>query len=302
MPPGFHLIIAAQFASALADNALLIVTIALLHDQGLPVWWAPMLKFVFTISYVVLAPFVGPLADAFPKARLMAWMNGVKMLGVAALLLGFNPLLAFADRRFRRCSLCPCQVRSDHRDGGAGAAGASQWLGRGVHRVRRAPGCGTRRRFGEHGCRRSLEQPFATMLARQVCRACSPRSCCCCWCTGAAGLLNVGIPHSGARYPASIINPMLLMRDFWRANRTLWRDPDGGLSLAVTTISWGLGATLQFVALKWAADVLQLPLDQSAYLQAAVAIGVVVGASLAGRWVASARRRVGCYPPGAVRA
>jgi hypothetical protein len=57
MPPGFYLIIAAQFASALADNALLIVTIALLSEQGLPLWWAPLLKFVFTISYVVLAVF-----------------------------------------------------------------------------------------------------------------------------------------------------------------------------------------------------------------------------------------------------
>ena len=78
MPHGFHLLIAAQFVSALADNALLIVTIALLREQGLPAWWAPMLKFGFTVSYVLLAPFVGPLADAFPKARLMAWMNGVK--------------------------------------------------------------------------------------------------------------------------------------------------------------------------------------------------------------------------------
>jgi MFS family permease len=102
----------------------------------------------------------------------------------------------------------------------------------------------------------------------------------------AAGLLNVGIPHSGARYPASTVNPMVLMHDFWRANRTLWRDPEGGLSLAVTTIFWGLGATLQFVVLKWAGDVLLLPLDQSAYLQAAVAVGVVIGAALAGRWVA----------------
>ena len=95
MPAGFHLIIAAQFASALADNGLLIVTIALLLEQGQPAWWAPMLKFVFTLSYVVFAPFVGPLADAVPKARLMAWMNGVKVIGVLALLLGFNPLLAF---------------------------------------------------------------------------------------------------------------------------------------------------------------------------------------------------------------
>ena len=95
MPPGFHLLIAAQFASALADNALLIVTIAVLQERGLPGWWAPMLKFGFTLSYVLLAPLLGPLADAFPKARLMAWMNGVKVLGVLALLTGLHPIAAF---------------------------------------------------------------------------------------------------------------------------------------------------------------------------------------------------------------
>jgi LPLT family lysophospholipid transporter-like MFS transporter len=96
MPPGFGLLIAAQFASALADNALLIVTIALLQERGLPAWWAPLLKLGFTLAYVVLAPFVGVLADAFPKARLMACMNAVKVLGVLALLAGVHPVAALA--------------------------------------------------------------------------------------------------------------------------------------------------------------------------------------------------------------
>ena len=96
MPPGFHLLIAAQFISALSDNALLIVAIALLQQQGHPAWWAPLLKFNFTIAYVVLAPVVGPLADAFVKARLMMAMNALKVVGVALLLAGTNPLLAFA--------------------------------------------------------------------------------------------------------------------------------------------------------------------------------------------------------------
>lgn len=82
--------------SALADNALLILTIALLVEQALPGWWAPMLKFGFTLAYVLLAPLVGPLADAMPKARLMAWMNGVKVLGAATLCLGLHPVLGFA--------------------------------------------------------------------------------------------------------------------------------------------------------------------------------------------------------------
>ena len=79
MPKGFHLLIAAQFVSALSDNALLIVAIALLQQQGDPAWWAPLLKFSFTIAYVVLAPFVGPLADGFAKARLMMAMNALKI-------------------------------------------------------------------------------------------------------------------------------------------------------------------------------------------------------------------------------
>ncbi len=96
MPHGFHVLIAAQFVSALADNALLIVAIARLQEAGLPGWWAPLLKFSFTIAYVVLAPLVGLLADAVPKARLMMAMNALKVLGVAELLAGLNPLLAFA--------------------------------------------------------------------------------------------------------------------------------------------------------------------------------------------------------------
>src|SRR5262245_60733498 len=95
MPKGFFLLIGSQFLSALADNALLIVAIALLEVQGLPGWWAPLLRFFFVASYVVLAPFVGPLADGVPKARLMAWMNATKALGVLAMLAAAHPAFAF---------------------------------------------------------------------------------------------------------------------------------------------------------------------------------------------------------------
>ena len=93
MPAGFHLLIAAQFISALADNALLIVAVALLQEQGHPAWWAPLLKFSLTIAYVLLAPLVGPLADGFVKARVMMAMNALKVLGV----------FMAAGRRATRC-------------------------------------------------------------------------------------------------------------------------------------------------------------------------------------------------------
>lgn len=94
LPRGFHALIAAQFVSALADNALLIVALAWLVAEQWPAWWAPLLKFSFTIAYVVLAPGVGALADTWPKARMMMAMNAVKVLGVLSLLLHGHPLLA----------------------------------------------------------------------------------------------------------------------------------------------------------------------------------------------------------------
>ena len=284
MPTGFYLIIAAQFVSALADNALLIVSIALLSEQGLPAWWAPMLKFVFTISYVVLAPFVGPLADAFPKARLMAWMNGVKILGVVALLLGFNPLVAFAIAGLGATAYAPAKYGLITEIVGPSLlVKANGWLETSVvcaallGAVLGGVLVNTRVIEALNGLLRvdslvGMSPIYTSLLVLLLIY-------------GAASLLNLGIPHSGARYPTSTLHPLLLIKDFWRANLLLWRDAQGGLSLAVTTIFWGLGATLQFIVLKWSADVLFLPLEQSAYLQTAVAVGVVAGAGIAGRWI-----------------
>jgi len=295
MPAGFHLLIGAQFASALADNALLIVTIALLQERGLPGWWAPMLKLGLTVSYVVLAPFVGPLADAVPKARLMAWMNGVKVLGVLALLTGAHPVAAFAVVGFGAAAYAPAkyglitELVTTHRLvaangwlevsvvcavllgtvvggvlvspwvlGSPFAVAASQWLG-GTSTVDPSP----------------LSVSMIALLSIYA----------------LAAVLNIGVPDSGARYPASRIHPVTLTREFWQAHLTLWRDREGGLSLAVTTLFWGVGATLQFAVLRWAADVLRLPLDLSAYLQAAVAVGVIAGAAAAGRWIPMSKAR-----------
>lgn len=106
-----------------------------------------------------------------------------------------------------------------------------------------------------------------------------------------AGTLNLLVPDSGARYAPSRIHPIPLVREFRTANLALWRDRDGGLSLAATTILWGAGATLQFAVLRWSAEVLKLSLDQSAYLQAATAVGVVIGAAAAARWVSLDRAK-----------
>lgn len=104
-------------------------------------------------------------------------------------------------------------------------------------------------------------------------------------------MLNLGVPDSGVRHAIGSRHPRAMLRDFVQAHRALWRDPDGGLSLAVTTIFWGVGATLQFAVLRWARETLHLGLDRAAFVQAAVAVGVIAGAVAAGRWVPLAQAR-----------
>jgi MFS family permease len=283
MPRGFHLLIAAQFFSALADNALLIVTIAVLHQQGMAPWLAPMLKFGFTLAYVVLAPVVGPLADAVPKARLMAWMNGVKVLGVATLLAGLHPVAGFCIVGLGAAAYAPAKYGLITEIVPARQlVAANGWI---EVSVVCAVLLGT-------VCGGLLVSPgwLGSDLMAALLHAGAPDAL---WASLAslllvyalAGGLNLGVPDSGARYAGRSIHPVALVRDFASANRVLWRDGDGGLSLAVTTLFWGVGATLQFVVLRWAAEQLQLPLSQAAYLQGVVAVGVVVGAAIAGRWV-----------------
>jgi LPLT family lysophospholipid transporter-like MFS transporter len=275
---GFKVLITAQFFSALADNALLIVCIALLMERGLPPWLAPMLKFSFTLAYVLLAPFVGALADAVPKGRLMMAMNGLKMLGVLAMLGGMNPLMALAVAGMGAAAYAPAkyglatELLPPHR-----LVAANAWIE--VSTV-----CAVVFGTALGGL---LISPWM-LLAAAGHSALSPTSLALMVLLSlyalAAGF-NLGIPDSGVRYAPQGSGPAALTRVFWRAQRRLWADEQGALSMAVTTLFWGAAAVLQFAVLRWATDVLGLPLSQGAYLQATVAVGIVVGAALAGRWV-----------------
>jgi len=263
MPPRFHLLLAAQFTSALADNALLIVAIALLAERGMAAWWAPMLKFALTLSYVVFAPFVGALADSMPKATLMAWMNGVKVLGLLGMCLGLHPALAFAIVGFGAAAYAPAKygliTELVPRDRLVAANGwlevsivCAVLLGTVLGGLLVSPLL-----TGSPAVAR-----FAVDVAALLPIEASPLSAAMLMLLGVyalAALLNVGVPDSGARYAQRPFDAPALLRDFAGANRTLWRDADGGLSLAVTTIFWGVGATLQFAVLRWSADVLGLP-------------------------------------------
>lgn len=294
LPRGFGLVIGAQFTSALADNALLIVAIALLSQQGFAPWWAPLLKFGFMLAYVVLAPWVGPLADAFAKGRVMAAMNVVKMGGLVLLTFGLHPVAALAVVGLGAAAYAPAKyglitemaapealvkangwieisVVSAALLGAVlgGALVSPQWLASGM-----AAFC--------DGWNLPADKLTGSLAALLVIYA-------------ASSLLNAGIADSGKRQRSVAHDPATLLREFRAANRKLWRDREGGLCLAATTLFWGVGATLQFAVLRWAGEALALPLSQAAYLQAAVAVGVIAGAAAAGRWLALHQARHGLW-------
>ncbi|MDO4904940.1 MAG: lysophospholipid transporter LplT [Lautropia sp.] len=281
MKPGFYTIMAAQFLSSLADNALLIAAIALLREAQAADWIIPFLKLVFVISYVTLAPFVGAFADAMPKGRVMFITNAIKLLGCLLLLASAPPLLAYALVGFGAAAyspakygilteLLPAEKLVAANGWIEGTTVSSIILGTVLGGILISPRVSTwLLGFDIPHIETGVDTPAeAAILIITAIYA-------------LASLINLRIPDTGARYPGRSHQPITLVRVFIQCNITLWRDQLGQIALAVTTLFWGVGATLQFLVLKWAEHQLNMRLDQATMLQGVVALGVALGAVMA---------------------
>ena len=289
MPKGFFYLISAQFASGLADNALLILGIAFLHEQGYPGWWAPLLKFSFTLSYVFLAPLMGPLADAFSKAKLMACMNALKVVGVAFIFTSFHPMLAFAIAGMAASAYAPAKYGLVTETVPAEQlVKANGWLEvTVVMAVILGTACGGLLVASKSFVWMStLNLSFIELLGLSLETQYAGPLLSLIVIYSIAGLLNFGIPSLNIRYVQQSMKPVALFKNFIQSNRILWQDPVGKLALAVTTLFWGIGAVVQFAVLLWAKEALNMPLEQASLLQAVVAFGVIFGAGMAGHYVA----------------
>ena len=289
MPKGFFYLISAQFASGLADNALLILGIALLSEQGYPGWWAPLLKFSFTLSYVFLAPLMGPLADAFSKARLMSSMNALKVVGVAFIFTNIHPMVAFALVGMAASAYAPAKYGLvTETVPAAQLVKANGWLevtvvvsvilGTACGGLLVASGSFEFMKLFNQALIDTFHLPIQSQYVAPLLSLILIYLI--------AALLNFGIPHVDVRYVQQSMKPVALFKNFFQSNQILWKDPIGQISLAVTTLFWGIGAVVQFAVLLWAKEMLNMPLEKSSLLQAIVAMGVIFGAAMAGRWVA----------------
>lgn len=286
MLQGFYFLIGAQFASGLADNVLLILGIFILSEQGYAAWWAPFLKISLNLSYVLLASVVGPLVDAYPKGRVMAWMNGLKVLGLIFMLVGFHPVLAFAVIGLAAAVYAPAKYGLVTESVPPSLlVRANAWLEVSVvlSVVLGIALGGVLVGWSQSVVAGSPAHEYLSRLFMQT------NTWNACAVVGviylAASILNARLKHLSA---GQAMLPLRIQafrwNHFWQDNLILWKDRLGGISLYVTTLYWGVGAVMQFAVLAWAQESLGLPLQQGAYLQALVAIGVIVGAWLAGRY------------------
>jgi LPLT family lysophospholipid transporter-like MFS transporter len=288
---------AAQFFSSLGDNALLIAAISLLREMHAPLWMTPMLKLFFFISYVLLAAFVGAYADSMPKSRVMLVTNGVKLVGAMLMLIGLHPLLAYAVVGFGAAGYSPAKYgivtemlppeRLVAANGWIeGLTVASIILGFVTGGVLVSPSVSA--------ILVAAEFPYIDPHPGNVGEAAIAVIC---GIYAAAAVINIWVPDTEIRYPRQEHTLWRLLRDFGHCMVTLWKDPLGQISLAVTTLFWGAGATLQFILLRWSSDMLGMDLSHGAVLQALAALGIAVGAVLAASRV-SLKRSLGVLPVG----
>ena len=297
MSKGFYIIMAAQFFSSLADNALLVAAIALLMQADAPSWLTPYLKFFFVASYVLLAPFVGAFADRLPKGQVMFIANSVKIVGCVLMLWGLDPLAAYAVVGLGAAAYSPAKYGIlteylPHRQ----LVLANGWI-EGLTVVSIILGTmlgGILIHARVSGVLLHLDFPF---IDTQIDTPAEAAISLIVVIYAVAALFNLEVPRTGVTLKHLPADPLDTMRDFARCVAHLWKDRLGQISLAVTTLFWGAGATLQFIVIEWARVALGYDLSRAAMLQGVTAVGIALGAVLASAWV-SLDRAVRVIPLG----
>lgn len=280
----FQALILAQFLSALADHALLLVCIALLTEHGYAAWWVPLIKAFFTLSYIFLAPWVGLIADRWPKPQIMRLANGIKVLGCCALLLGLPVPFSYALIGLGAALYAPAKY------GWITEVVPSQNLVRANGWIEVSTVGAAIMGVAMGGFMLSpwmLESAWVVSVqATEAFDTVHAASLLAMLLIYAASLgLTKWVTPSEIDYPHQPLKGMACLRLFFQDQATLWRDTQARVSLSVTTLFWGLGGVIQLLVLQWAQLRLQIAVDQAAYLQASTGLGVIVGAWLAGRFV-----------------
>jgi LPLT family lysophospholipid transporter-like MFS transporter len=281
MKKGFSTIMSAQFFSSLADNALFVAAVELLRTGGSPEWQRAALVPMFALFYVILAPFVGAFADAIPKGKVMFVSNSIKVVGCLMMLFGTHPLMSYAIVGLGAAAYSPAKygiltellppsqlVKANGWIEGLtiGSIILGVLLGGQLVGPHVAP---LLLGFDFPWLELGVDTPPEAAIAAIVLLY------------GVAALFNLYIPRTTAPLQPFSGSIGFLVRDFSHCNTRLWRDKLGQISLATTTLFWGVAGNLRYIVLAWAAAALGYSTTQASSLVGVVAIGTAVGAVLA---------------------
>jgi len=281
MKRGFYTIMSAQFLSSLADNALLVSAVELLRTEKAGEWQQAALVPMFALFYVLLAPFVGAFADSRPKGQVMLISNFIKVGGCLLMLFGSHPLLAYGVVGLGAAAYSPAKygiltellpasqlVKANGWIEGLtigsiilGVLLGGQLVGPVMSRVLLQIDLP----LIDTGIETPPQAAIAVLIVVYLLAA---------W-------FNLHIPETGVEMRPLPRKVSTLLPDFWTCNMRLWRDKLGQISLAATTLIWGVAGNLRFIVLSWAAAALGYTVTQASTLQGVVAIGMAAGAVLA---------------------
>jgi MFS transporter, LPLT family, lysophospholipid transporter len=251
----------AQFVSALADNAVLIIAIALVKSQGASNL-APYLQESFILPFILLAPFAGWISDQFPKARVMFFSNALKLIGVSVMAAGIHPAFAYLLIGIGAVFYSPSKY------------GLLSQMFEPRHLVRAnsmlegstvvAILIGVL--LGGWLTDRSMAYAFGAVM----------------FCYAIAAVANLLIPRVSAEKRHTSMNLRMQIAEFRNSRRMLFSDSDARLSLLGTSIFWGSGVTLRLLLFSWVPVALHVNGNQTpANLMGCVSIGIILGAVIA---------------------
>ncbi len=256
-------LLAAQFLSALADNALLIALIALMKSAGQAghISW---LQIGFVLPFIVLAPFVGAVADAYPKGRVMLVGNAVKLMGTLLVIANISPVLSYAVVGIGATLYSPAKYgilsQFFHVDK---LVKANSWLeGSTIAAILLGVV------LGGWLADQSVRIALLSVVAIYV----------------MAAAFNLLIPKIAAEHELQQWKFVKLTAEFAYSLSRLVKDTAAIVSLLGTSLFWGSGATLRLMLFMWVPLALGIMDNQTpANLMGVLSIGIVIGAVIAAK-------------------
>lgn len=263
---GMLAVTAAQFLSAFADNALLFATLALLKAQFYPDWSQPILQMVFVGAYILFAPFVGQVADSFSKGRVMMFANSLKLLGAACICVGLNPFIGYTLVGVGAAAYSPAKygILGELTTGGKLVKANGLMESSTIAAILLGSMAG------------GVLADWHVLAALGVCAL---------FYAGAV-VANLLIPKLPAARPGQSWRFKPMTHSFFAACKVLWQNGETRFSLVGTSLFWGAGVTLRFLLVLWVPQALGITDNATpTYLNAMVAVGIVVGAGVAAKLV-----------------